>query len=69
MYSDRNPAWDVSCILTGDCCNLDFFSRDDKRLFWKKHAVSDGFFRAYPESRFCFQDGSIVKKFNKGGKV
>jgi hypothetical protein len=65
MYYDRDPAWDVGCILASDCLNPGFFSRDDKRLFWKKHVVSDRFFRAFRENNFCFHESSIVKKLNK----
>lgn len=65
MYHDRNPARSLGCILASDYLNPELFSRDDKRLFWKRRAVSDGFFRAYSENRFGFQESSIVKKLNK----
>jgi hypothetical protein len=69
MYHDRNPAWDLDCILASDYLNPELFVRDDKCLFWKRRAVSDRFFRAYRESGVGFHEGSIVKKLNKEGKV
>ena len=66
MYHDRNPARGLGCILASDYLNPELFSRDDTRLFWKRRAVSDCFFRAFPENGVGFQESSIVKKLNKG---
>jgi hypothetical protein len=65
MYHDRNPARDLGCILASDCLNPELFSRDETRLFWKRRAVSDRFFRAFPENSVGFHESSIVKKLNK----
>jgi hypothetical protein len=65
MYYDRVSAWDVGCILASDYLNPELFSRDDKRLFGKRRAVGDRFFRAFRENNFCFHESSIVKKLNK----